>query len=479
MSRKLLLLSFIEGSTVMAAELCGARLLAPVFGSSLYVWASVMGITLLALASGYFAGGYLSVNAQKQSRRLFLVLNLAALFVLAMPIIAYYIVPRISYLSFLAGVVFSTMSLMFVPVFLLGATSPLFIALQNQSNGNAGKVSGLVYAISTAGGILSTFLCGFWLIPQLGLYYCIGLFGLVLFVANIGVFRFFKPTNFFVFAFTVYFSAGTVKGSSETIYSSDGMLGRLEVKQGLYGTTDTFRYLSLNGTIQSEVFLKGTVRNKDYFYLLDTLVAPVPRTAKALVLGLGGGLCSNMLLRKNYEVDAVDIDARMTYCAKRFFALNQRVNCITADGRYYLNGIEKKYDLVLFDVFRAEEQPSHLVTIQSLSRLKQQLTDSALIYINWHGFLDGNKGLGTAILYNTLKQAGFKVKLCALPGPEESRNLVFIASTHELGQHPFQLQEKPVPTSLVNTDERPLLEKYNADANRNWRENYLRYYQRR
>jgi hypothetical protein len=54
MKRKLLFLSFVEGAAVMVAELCGARLLAPVFGSSLYVWSSVMGITLGALAFGYF-----------------------------------------------------------------------------------------------------------------------------------------------------------------------------------------------------------------------------------------------------------------------------------------------------------------------------------------------------------------------------------------------------------------------------------------
>ncbi len=57
MIKKLLFLSFIEGAVVMAAELCGAKLLAPVFGSSLYVWASVMGITLAALALGYFLEG--------------------------------------------------------------------------------------------------------------------------------------------------------------------------------------------------------------------------------------------------------------------------------------------------------------------------------------------------------------------------------------------------------------------------------------
>src|SRR3954464_11735958 len=101
MKKRLLLLSFIEGAAVMCAELCGARLLAPVFGSSLYVWAAVMGVTLVALAGGYFSGAALSKRSLKAERTLFLILAAAALFLVAMPLLSHYLVPRISYLSFL------------------------------------------------------------------------------------------------------------------------------------------------------------------------------------------------------------------------------------------------------------------------------------------------------------------------------------------------------------------------------------------
>src|SRR6202000_1767641 len=97
MQKKLLFLSCIEGAAVMAAELCGARLLAPIFGSSLYVWASVMGITLAALAGGYFFGGWITASSKIPFKRLFQVLMLASLFLLLMPVLSYYLVPRISY----------------------------------------------------------------------------------------------------------------------------------------------------------------------------------------------------------------------------------------------------------------------------------------------------------------------------------------------------------------------------------------------
>ena len=75
----------LEGATVMAVELLSARMVAPYFGSSLYVWGTVIGFTLLALAIGYFAGG---VMADKYSGpdTLLWVLLMASVFLLLMHI---------------------------------------------------------------------------------------------------------------------------------------------------------------------------------------------------------------------------------------------------------------------------------------------------------------------------------------------------------------------------------------------------------
>ena len=68
----------------MATELLGAKMLAPYFGSSLYVWATVLAITLGGLAVGYFIGGVLSYK-NKNPFVLFYVLLLAAVFTVLMP----------------------------------------------------------------------------------------------------------------------------------------------------------------------------------------------------------------------------------------------------------------------------------------------------------------------------------------------------------------------------------------------------------
>lgn len=476
MLKKLLLLSFIEGAAVMVAELCGAKLLAPIFGSSLYVWASVMGITLAALALGYFYGGYQSTKTALLNK-LFFILSLAALFIILMPVLSHYLVPRISYWPFLPAIVISSACLLLPPIFLLGASSPLFIALQSTGN-DSGRVSGTVYAVSTVGGIAATFLCGFYLIPVIGLTACLVSFGSCLFLLNVIICKMYKPIQLFLFAGFIYLNLQFSVPASNLLYASDSVLGRLEVLDFAGANKDSIRILRINNIVQTEMNLRTHQSVSEYVKLLDTLVPHSASEKSALVLGLGGGLTANVLASKNYRCKGVEFDERIIYSAKKHFYLNPQVETVYSDARYFLNHCNEKYDLVMVDVFKAEEQPSHVLTMESLGNLKQNLNDSALVIINWHGYISGNKGLGTSILYSTLKASGFRVQLCSTGGDENYRNILFVASLRQLREMPYQLtSEKPEQLTLLNTDNMPLLEKYNSEANKTWRVNYLKYYQ--
>jgi len=46
----------------MAVEMLVAKMIAPLYGASLYVWSSIIGVTLIALAAGYFLGGKISAK---------------------------------------------------------------------------------------------------------------------------------------------------------------------------------------------------------------------------------------------------------------------------------------------------------------------------------------------------------------------------------------------------------------------------------
>src|SRR5690625_1220159 len=58
-----LLVAFINGFVIMSIELLGGRVLAPYFGSSVYVWGSIITVFMLSLSLGYLWGGRLSMKA--------------------------------------------------------------------------------------------------------------------------------------------------------------------------------------------------------------------------------------------------------------------------------------------------------------------------------------------------------------------------------------------------------------------------------
>ncbi|MFI5142378.1 MAG: fused MFS/spermidine synthase, partial [Bacteroidia bacterium] len=161
-------LSFIEGGVVMSTELVGAKFLAPYFGTSLYVWACVMALTLGGLACGYFFGGRLSVKPNHEKILMASVLC-AAIYICCLPMLTFLLVYLASNFPLIPAVLVSSLVVLFPPVFIMGMVSPLIIKSITTSHEEAGKKSGEIYAISTIGGICFTFITAFYAIPQWGL----------------------------------------------------------------------------------------------------------------------------------------------------------------------------------------------------------------------------------------------------------------------------------------------------------------------
>lgn len=164
----LFLVSFFEGGALMAVELLGAKLIAPYYGTSLYVWAAVLACTLGGLAFGYLAGGILS-NRRHNEKTLYFIVALSALFTFLMPLTGKLVMEATLGMSLKAGITLSAFVLLTPPVFLFGTVSPLIINLLSADAARIGKAAGTVYAVSTIGGICATFLTGFYLAPFVGL----------------------------------------------------------------------------------------------------------------------------------------------------------------------------------------------------------------------------------------------------------------------------------------------------------------------
>jgi len=157
-----------SGFFVMAVELLGGRLLAPSFGSSIYVWGAIITVFMLALSLGYLAGGRWSMVAPSV-RRLGVILLAAAL--ASVPIVFFadrwldalsIVIPDPRFGSLVSAAV-----LFFAPTFLSGMISPYAVRLLVNEREHAGRHAGRLYFVSTFGSAAGTLLTSFYLVLYL------------------------------------------------------------------------------------------------------------------------------------------------------------------------------------------------------------------------------------------------------------------------------------------------------------------------
>ena len=149
----------------MCIELLGGKLLAPYFGSSVYVWGSIITVFMLALSIGYLSGGKLSLfrpNLQKYG----------SIFILAaismMPTIFFsesimdWVFERIEdprYGSLLASTL-----LFLLPTAVMGMIAPYSVRILTESKDSSGQTAGFLYFVSTLGSAIGTIVTSFYLV---------------------------------------------------------------------------------------------------------------------------------------------------------------------------------------------------------------------------------------------------------------------------------------------------------------------------
>lgn len=165
MTPAIYLLAFVGGFVIMSLELLGGRVLAPYFGSSIYVWGSIITIFMLSLALGYLFGGRLSL-ADPSLKRFGTIFVMAAVFLYPLVYFSetlmvwiFLMIEDPRYGSLLAS------SILFIaPTIILGMISPYSVRLLVQSAHESGQVAGKLYFVSTMGSALGTLATSFYFV---------------------------------------------------------------------------------------------------------------------------------------------------------------------------------------------------------------------------------------------------------------------------------------------------------------------------
>ncbi len=158
-------LAFTGGFVIMSLELLGGRVLAPYFGSSIYVWGSIISVFMLSLAVGYLLGGKLSVR-RPNMRRFGVIFFCGA--VMLYPLILFsepamqWVFTRIEDPRF--GSLVAALFLFTVPTIILGMISPYSVRLLVNTVEHSGQVAGRLYFVSTLGSAIGTLMTSFYFV---------------------------------------------------------------------------------------------------------------------------------------------------------------------------------------------------------------------------------------------------------------------------------------------------------------------------
>src|SRR4051812_7695352 len=192
--------------------------MAPFFGASTIVWANTIAIVLVALSIGYWFGGRMADRHPTLPALCATVLAASVLMALV-PFVSHPFLTlsvrafdNISIGTF-AGSLFGVLVLVAVPVLMLGAVSPWAIRLKLHAVEDSGEVAGRMYAISTVGSLVGTFLAALLLIPLVGTQRTFLIFALALaLVASLGLGVRWLPAPA-VLAALLAIPPGAIKGS--------------------------------------------------------------------------------------------------------------------------------------------------------------------------------------------------------------------------------------------------------------------------
>jgi len=480
----------------MAVELIGAKMMAPYYGSSLYVWATVLAITLFALTTGYFIGGLLS-EKNNPEQRLYYIALIGAIFMLLMPWLSQVLFSLFGSWRLIPATLLTAGFLLFPPVFLMGMVSPLIITILGPFFNKPGRIAGLVYAVSTLGGIISTFASGFFLIPHYGLKLPCIAFGI--FLSIIPLLQLIKKKSSNAFAFLIFIGVYAAMqlqskpintGSLKIVSMQEGVLGQLMVLDYL-PNKDTAqwqgRVLAVNRIIQTAEDNRSThYKYLEYIAEIEKVIDSLKITkGRTTVNGLGGGSLSKLLNNKGFIVKAVELDERMVEASINYFNLPKQITTIVDDARHYLNLETEKQDLVVFDMFKGEENPGHVLTLESFGKLKSILSDNGIFIINTHGYLSGENGRGNWSIIKTMQASGFKPFILPVEKnakAEDFRNILIIGVKNEnqytqlnnnFLKWKINIDSNAINNALLLTDDKPVLDYLNARAARLWRYYYI------
>ncbi len=433
----------MTGAAVMMIELLGTRIIGPFYGVSLIVWSSLISVTLMALAIGYFIGGRLADRAGPI--RLSHIIFLAAVYTGMIPLISGPIQLATDSLGLRTGAFTSALTLFSVPLALLGMVGPYVIKMAALRLDGVGSTAGNVYAISTLGSVIGTLFLGFYLLPLAGTRAIVMGVSLVLLIlsVSVGIYEYKRlrrsrvPTTLVVSSLIAAIAVCVASYATATkkhqrfkiAYEAESYYGWVRVVDE---PLECIRWLmSDSSTIGAEDLNNGEGM-LGYQQVVEKVVNFNTQPKNALLVGLGSGHIVNLFDRYGISTDSIEIDPQVALAANNYFSYQSTGQSLVGDARYQVKQLEKVYDIIVHDCFTGGAEPIHLLSVEMISILKSRLKPGGILVLNFVGFLHGDNSLAVASIAKTLDTL-FAHKRTFVSAPNENFNdFIFYVSDQPL-----------------------------------------------
>jgi spermidine synthase len=390
--RLLRALVFVVGVSTLGAEIAAARLLAPFFGASTIVWANTIATVLVALSIGYWLGGRLG-DRRPELRRLAAWVLFASVLLAAVPFVAQ---PFLSVsvdafdqidVGAAAASLVGVLALVAVPVLLLGATSPWAIRLSVDRVDDAGRTAGSLYALSTIGSLLGTFLAALLLVPLVGTQRTF--IGMALAVAVVAALA--LPRRHLLVPVGIALMLAVPTGTTKA--GGDGRVIHERETEHQYARVvelpDGERRLELNeGQAFHSVWRRDTVLTGNvwdgYLSAPFTVLGRAPRSVAILGNGAGTTVRAYGEFFPRTEIDGVEIDGELTEIGREYFGLRDRpgLRLHTEDARPFLRAADRRWEAIMVDAYRQPYIPFYLTTREFFALVRERLEPGGVAIVN-------------------------------------------------------------------------------------------------
>lgn len=426
---------FVSGAAVLFLEIIGTRILGPTYGVTIYLWSTLIAITLLALSLGYALGGRLA-DKRASANLLFLHMAAAGVWTVFIPFLKGAAIQLALPLGLRGAMLAAGLILFAAPLTLLAGVTPIALRVRAHRLGQVGTTAGNISAVSTVGSVLSALATGYWLIPNVGVFRLTLGTGLLLIAAATLGFLLYSNRRLGTVAATGLVVCAIAAGWAPS--ETQGQEGILVTRQSVYAQISVQdrgdnRMLLLDNFPQTgKNMTTGRTAYRSHCLLGFLRHLHAPDNGRILIIGMGGGVVVEYYLDAGWDVDVVEIDPVVADFAREYFGLRiDPAEILVEDGIQTLNRVEDgTYDIILADVYGAGTIPFHLVTREAYALIKRKLKPGGLLGISVIAL--GWEGRWPDSLAQTLRTSFENVVFLPTAGPYSYGELVPVASDSEI-----------------------------------------------